>query len=175
MANLTGKRVLIFVGDDYEDLELWYPRLRLVEAGVSVTVAGEKAGQVYRGKHGYPCPAETALADMDAGQFDGVVIPGGWMPDKLRRDPRVLGLVRQFDLARKMIASICHGPWIDISAGVVKGIKYTSTPGIKDDLTNAGATWIDAPVVIAGHHVTSRRPADLPDFARGMFQVLGKT
>src|SRR5690606_78023 len=104
--------------------------------------------------------------------FSGVVIPGGWMPDKLRRDPKVLELVKQFDDAGKLIASICHGPWIDISAGVVKGVRYTSTPALKDDLRNAGAVWEDAPVMVDGHHVTSRRPDDLPQFMAAVIEVL---
>jgi len=174
MATLDSVRILMFVGDDYEDLELWYPKLRLEEAGCHVTLAGlDAAGTRYRGKHGYPCVSDADMPQMEAGDFQGLVIPGGWMPDKLRRDAKVLQLVRDFDDAGKMIASICHGPWIDISAGIVKGCKYTSTPGIKDDLINAGAEWIDEPLVIDRHHVTSRRPPDLPDFCRGMLQVLG--
>lgn len=173
MAELHGKRILIFVGDDYEDLELWYPRLRLQEAGAHVVTAGQEMDRTYRGKHGYPCVSDGDIPEMEADDFHGVVIPGGWMPDKLRRDAKVLQLVRDFEKAGKLIASICHGPWIDISAGVVKGYRYTSTPGIKDDLTNAGAQWSDEPVVIDRHHVSSRRPSDLPAFCRGMLQVLG--
>ena len=174
MSALKGTHILIFAGDDYEDLELQYPRYRLLEAGAGVTVAGLEADTVYRGKHGYPCRTDAAIRDMEAADFQGVVIPGGWMPDRLRRDEKVLDLVRQFDRARKLIASICHGPWIDISAGIVKGVKYTSTPGIKDDLINAGAQWSDTPLVIDQHHVTSRRPEDLPQFCRGILEVVGK-
>lgn len=172
MSTLKGSHVLIFVGDDYEDLELHYPRYRLLEAGAGVTVAGLEAEALYRGKHGYPCRSDAAIADMEAEDFQGLVIPGGWMPDKLRRHAKVLQLVRDFDRAGKLIASICHGPWIDISAGIVKGVRYTSTPGIKDDLTNAGALWSDAPVVVDRHHVSSRRPDDLPAFCQAMLGVL---
>ncbi|MEK6644537.1 MAG: type 1 glutamine amidotransferase domain-containing protein [Planctomycetota bacterium] len=172
MNTLTNCRILIFVGDDYEDLELWYPKLRLEEAGAKVVVAGQKAGVTYRGKHGYPCESETAIIDMRAPDFNGVVVVGGWMPDKLRRDANVLELVRQFNEAKKMIASICHGPWITISAGVVRGVRMTSTPGIKDDVINAGATWVDEPVVVDGHHITSRRPPDLPVFGAAMVRFL---
>src|SRR5262245_3427263 len=154
--------ILIFAGDDYEDLELWYPKLRLLEAGARVTLAAEKAGQVYRGKHGYPCKSDVAITDIKSNDYSGVVLVGGWMPDKLRRDPRVLQIIRDMHADGKLIASICHGPWMAISAGVCKGVKFTSTPGIKDDLTNAGAMWFDAPVVVDRHFISSRRPDDLP-------------
>jgi protease I len=164
MQPLAGKRILIFVGDDYEDLELWYPTLRLEEAGASVTLAGQEAKRLYRGKNGYPCESEVAIAGVRSGDFDGVVLVGGWMPDKLRRDAKVLELIREFNKAGKLIAAICHGPWMSISAGICKGVRMTSTPGIRDDLTNAGAIWLDEPVVVDRHHITSRRPADLPAF-----------
>lgn len=172
MSTLKNCRILIFVGDDYEDLELWYPKLRLEEAGAKVVVAGQKAGVSYRGKHGYPCESDSAIADVLSADFDGVVVVGGWMPDKLRRDPMVLELVAEFNTAKKLIASICHGPWINISAGIVRGVRMTSTPGIKDDLANAGATWVDEPVVVDGHHISSRRPSDLPAFGAAMVQFL---
>ncbi|MEX0777619.1 MAG: type 1 glutamine amidotransferase domain-containing protein [Phycisphaeraceae bacterium] len=169
---LQGKRILIFVGDDYEDLELQVPKYRLLEAGAEVIVAGLESGAMHKGKHGYPQKAQAKIADLDAADFAGLVIPGGWMPDKLRRFDEVKSITRGFDRAGKLIASICHGPWIDISAGIVKGVKYTSTAALTDDLRNAGATWVDQPVVIDRHHVTSRRPDDLPDFCRAMMQVL---
>ncbi len=169
---LDGNRVLIFVADEYEDLELWYPKLRLEEAGVHVTVAGPEAGKTYRGKHGYPCVADAAIGDMEATDFQGVVCPGGWMPDKIRRDPRVLALVRECSEAGKLVAAICHGGWIPISAGIYRGVKVTGSPGIKDDLVNAGAVWHDAPLVIDRQFVSSRKPADLPDFMTGVLRVL---
>lgn len=168
----SGLRILVIVGHDYEDLELWYPRLRLEEAGAHVTVAGPTAGHVYVGKHGYPCTSDAALADMEVADFHGVVIPGGWMPDALRRDRHVLDLVRGFDAAGRLVAAICHGGWIPVSAGVYRGVRVTGSPGIKDDLVNAGALWEDAAVVVDGHHVSSRRPADLPAFCRGILAVL---
>ncbi|QDV58058.1 type 1 glutamine amidotransferase domain-containing protein [Rosistilla oblonga] len=172
MPSLTGHKILVFVGDIYEDLELWYPKLRLIEAGAEVVVAGPAANTNYAGKNGYPCVSDTAIDDMDAGDFTGLVVPGGFMPDKLRRDPKVLQIVRDFHEAGKPIGAICHGGWIPISAGVYKGIRVTGSPGIKDDLINAGAIWEDAAVVIDRHHVTSRRPDDLPDFCRGLIEVL---
>ncbi len=166
--------VLLLVGADYEDLELHYPRLRLLEAGLHPVVAGAAAGATYRGKHGYPCVSDRAFADIDAAAFAGIVVPGGWMPDKLRRDLRVLDLVRAFDRANKLVASICHGGWICISAGVVKGRDYTGSRGIKDDLLNAGARFHDEPVVVDGHHVSSRHPDDLPPFLKACLAVLAQ-
>jgi len=166
-------KILIFVGNDYEDMELQYPKYRLLEAGYDVVVAGEKAGEKYLGKHGYPQVADAALDGLKSSDFVGTIVPGGWMPDKLRRYDSVKSLIAGFEAEKKLIASICHGGWINISAGVVKGYKYTSTPGIKDDLVNAGvAEWIDAEVVVDQHHVSSRRPDDLPAFMRESLKVL---
>jgi len=169
---LAGKRFLMFVDDVYEDLELWYPKLRLIEAGAEVTVAGPRAGEKYSGKHGYPCVADAAIAEMRSGSFAGVVIPGGFSPDKLRRDPQVKLLVKECAEAGKLVAAICHGGWIPISAGIYKGVRVTGSPGIKDDLINAGAIWEDAAVVIDRHYVSSRKPDDLPDFMEGILQVM---
>ena len=171
---LAGKRFLMFVGDIYEDLELWYPKLRLIEAGADVVVAGEEKGRSYKGKNGYPCKSDAAIAEVRASDFDGVVVPGGFMPDKLRRDPKVLELVRQCAAAGKLVAAICHGGWIPISAGVYRGVRVTGSPGIKDDLVNAGATWEDSPVVVDRHFVSSRKPDDLPDFCRAILAVVGR-
>lgn len=161
---LDGIRVLMLVGDDYEDLELWYPKLRIEEAGGHVTLAGATSGRTYRGKHGYPCTSDACIADMEAADFHGIVVPGGWMPDKLRRDEKVLELVRDFAAQGKLVAAICHGGWIPISAGVYRGVRVTGSPGIKDDLVNAGAIWSDEAVVVDQHFVCSRKPSDLPVF-----------
>lgn len=171
---LADKRILMFVGDTYEDLELWYPKLRLIEAGAAVVVAGAEAETQYAGKHGYPCESDAAISDVRVEDFHGLVVPGGFMPDKLRREPRVLEIVREFDAVGKLIAAICHGGWIPISAGVYRGVRVTGSPGIKDDLVNAGALWEDAPLVVDRHFVSSRRPDDLPDFCRGIIGVLTK-
>lgn len=172
MPSLSGQRILIFVGTDYEDLELWYPKLRLEEAGANTVLAGLEAGITYMGKNGYPCVSDEAVADIDPSTFDGLVIPGGWMPDKLRRDAHVLSITRHFDEAGKMTATICHGPWINISAGICQGVRMTSTPGIKDDVLNAGAEWVDEEVVVDRHHISSRRPGDLPAFGATMVEFL---
>lgn len=171
LPDLSGKRYLFFVGDMYEDLELWYPKYRLEEAGAEVVLAGPEAKAMYAGKNGYPCMSDASIAGMSASDFTGVVCPGGFMPDKLRRDPKVLSLVHDFAEANKLVAAICHGGWIPISAKVYKGVRVTGSPGIKDDLVNAGAIWEDAPVVVDRHFVSSRKPDDLPDFMKGIFQA----
>ena len=167
-------QVLTFVDDVYEDLELWYPKLRLIEAGIGVTVAAQKAHQTYAGKHGYPCRSDAAIADTRAADFDGVILPGGFMPDKLRRDPKVLELIREIAGAGKLTAAICHGGWMAISAGVYRGVRVTGSPGIKDDLVNAGALWEDAEVVVDRQFVSSRKPDDLPAFCRAVLDVLAR-
>ena len=172
---LSGKRILSFLGDIYEDLELWYPKLRMIEAGAEFVCAGPEAKRKYMGKNGYPCVSDTAIDDMQASDFDGLLCPGGFMPDKLRRDAKVLQIVRDFHEQGKMIAAICHGGWIPISAKVYDGVRVTGSLGIKDDLENAGAIWEDASVVVDRHFVSSRKPDDLPDFCKGMLQVLAGT
>lgn len=168
---LDGKLFLMFVGDVYEDLELWYPKLRLIEAGAHVVVAGPDEEHVYTGKHGYPCRSDTSIRQVEADEFSGLVIPGGFMPDKLRRDPKVLRLVRDFVASGKIVAAICHGGWIPISAGVYKDVRVTGSLGIKDDLINAGAIWEDASVVVDRNFISSRQPDDLPDFCAAIIHV----
>lgn len=169
---LEGKRILAFVGDIYEDLELWYPKLRLIEAGAEVIVAGEEAGKNYSGKNGYPCISDAAIAQMRSQDFHAVLLPGGFMPDRLRRLPKVKQLIAEFSNDKKCVAAICHGGWLAISAGVYRGVQVTGSPGIKDDLENAGAIWVDAPVVVDRHFVSSRKPDDLPWFVPAMIDVM---
>lgn len=166
------KTVLILAGPEYEDLELWYPRLRLEEAGFDVVVAG-LGEREYRGRHGYPCAPDGTVKDYPAALLAGLVVPGGWAPDRLRRDGQVLERVREVHRQGKMVAAICHGPWVLISAGIVRGRRLTSTTAIRDDLVNAGAEWVDAPSVVDGNLVSARVPRDLPAFARAMLGVLG--
>jgi len=164
MKKLAGKKFLLFVDDIYEDLELWYPKLRLIEEGAEIKIAGTEANKTYKGKNGYPCKSDISISEALEEDYDGLIIPGGFAPDKLRRDQRVLSITESFQMKNKLIAYICHAGWIPISAKIVKGYTVTSTPGIKDDLINAGAIWVDKPVVVDRNHVTGRRPDDLPDF-----------
>ncbi len=163
--------ILFLLDDVYEDLELWYPLLRLQEEGHRTEIAATALKQ-YEGKHGYPALSTVLIADVQSGDYDGIVIPGGFMPDKLRRDPKVLSLTRSFHAEGKMVAFICHGGWIPISAGILRGKKATGSLGIKDDLENAGAVWVDDAVVVDGNLVSSRTPKDLPDFGRAIVNYL---
>jgi len=168
-----SSRILMLVGPEYEDLEVWYPKLRLEEAGFEVKLAGLGEAE-YRGKHGYPCKVDGRIADFPAASLAGIIAPGGWAPDKIRGDPDALQRVREVHAAGKMVATICHGPWVLISAGIVRGRRLTSTVGIRDDVVNAGAEWVDAPSVIDGNLVSARVPKDLPAFGRAMLEVLAK-
>jgi protease I len=168
---MANGRVLMLVGPEYEDLEVWYPKLRLEEAGYEVLLAG-LGERRYTGKWGYPCPTDGHVVDYPSDTLAGVIAPGGWAPDKLRRDPDVLRVVRELHEAGRLVGTICHGPWVLISAGIVRGRRLTSTVGIRDDVVNAGAEWIDAPVVVDGHLVSSRVPKDLPAFGRALVDVL---
>lgn len=166
------RQVLAFVGDIYEDLELWYPKLRLEEAGFTTRLAGEEK-RTYAGKHGYPAHADLVLSpEVRSQDYAGLLIPGGFMPDRLRRHKDVLRLTREFFEAGKLVAFICHGGWIPISAKILKGKRATGTVGIKDDLENAGAIWVDEPVVSDGNLISSRTPKDLAPFARAMVDFL---
>lgn len=163
--------LLAFIDEVYEDLELWYPKLRLEEAGYSTRMAAPSKDQVH-GKHGYPARPDLLLSEARVADFEGLLIPGGFMPDKLRRDSRVLELTRGFHEAGKLVAFICHGGWIPISAKILRGRRVTGSRGIKDDLENAGGVWVDEPVVVDGNLVSSRTPADLAPFARAMVDFL---
>lgn len=166
------KRVVALVHDLFEDLELMYPVIRIREGGVEVIIVGEDKGALYRGKNGYPCKSDAAFRDIDPASFDGVLIPGGFAPDKFRRIPEILSLIQEMDKAKKIIAFICHGGWVPISAKILKGKKATGTTAIKDDLENAGAIWQDEPLVIDGHLISSRTPKDLPVFGKAIVEAL---
>lgn len=172
IETIHSPAILIFVEDGYEDMELMYPKYRLEEAGYQVVVAGLKAGQKYLGKHGYPCSSDASVFDMKEADFAGVVCPGGWAPDKLRRVEKVKSLVAEFHESEKLIAAICHGGWVPISAGVYRGVRVTGSLGIKDDLVNAGAIFEDVPVVVDRHFVSSRKPDDLPMFMAEVVKTL---
>ena len=169
--DLKGKKVLILADEIYEDMELWYPKIRLTEAGATVKVVGVEKG-TYHGKHGYPVEVDDKLSACSPGDFDCVVIPGGYAPDRLRRSKAVLDFVKKMFESGKIVASICHAAWVPISAGIVKGKTMTCFHAIKDDLVNAGATYVDKAVVVDGTMVSSRTPDDLPDFCKAIISLL---
>jgi deglycase len=168
---MSKGQVAILVENDYQDQEVWVPLYRLREEGYRTVVVGPSAA-IYKSKYGYPIQAEVAAAQVKTADFDGVVIPGGWAPDRLRQDPAVLKLVRDLFERRKVVAAICHAGWVLCSAGVVRGRKVTAYQAIKDDLVNAGAEFLDQEVVRDGHLITSRRPDDLPAFCREVVRAL---
>lgn len=169
---LEGKKVIQFVSDDFEDLELWYPVLRLREEGAQVDIVGEKANTKFIGKYGVPIESSLAFDEIDPDDYDALLVPGGWSPDKLRRFEKVIEITRAMNRDQKPIGQICHAGWVLISANILKGKKVTSTPGIKDDMMNAGAEWVNEAVVVDGHLISSRRPPDLPDYMREFIKVL---
>lgn len=169
--SLKGKRVLIFAGPLYEDLELWYPKIRLEEEGVTTFVAG-LGERTYQGKRGYPVTVDGRVDQINASDFDGLVIPGGFAPDQLRRYKKVLEITRDIYQAGKPVAFICHAGWVPISARILKGKHATSVGAIRDDMENAGVIWEDSPVVIDGNLISSRTPADLPQFSRALIAAL---
>jgi protease I len=169
--SLEGRSVLFFAAPLYEDLELWYPKIRLEEEGARTVVAG-LGERSYQGKRGYPVTVDANVDQVVARDFDGLVIPGGYAPDILRRSPRVLQLVREIFEARKPVAFICHAGWVPISAGILRGKRGTSVGAIKDDLINAGLLWEDSPVVVDDNLISSRTPADLPQFCRAIIAAL---
>jgi protease I len=169
---LKGKRIAILADNIYQELEVWYPLYRFREAGAEVLVVAAKAGETYTSKFGYPVKADLSYDQAKASDFDGVVIPGGYAPDIIRRYPEACRFVRELDAQGKLVASICHGGWVLCSAGILKGRRATSFFAIKDDVVNAGAIWEDAEVVVDRNLVTSRKPDDLPAFCRASIAVL---
>jgi protease I len=171
---LKGKRIAILVDNVYQEMEVWYPLYRLKEAGAEVITVGAAAGQTYTSKLGYPVKADKSYDEVNASEFDGVVIPGGYAPDHIRRHQKAIDFVRDIDQAGKLVASICHGPWVLCSTGTLKGRRATCFFAIKDDVVNAGAVYEDAEVVVDGGLVTSRKPDDLPAFCRSCIEVLNR-
>jgi protease I len=168
---LKGKTVLFFVGPQYEDLELWYPKIRLEEEGAKTVVAG-LGEKTYLGKKGYPITVDSVVDDLYPEVYDGLVIPGGYAPDHMRRSEKLLSITRVIADAGKPVAFICHAAWVPISAGLLKGRRATCVRAIKDDVVNAGATYLDEPVVVDGNLISSRTPADLPAFCRAIIKAL---
>lgn len=171
---LANRKIMVLAEDLYEDLELWYPVLRLREEGAKVSIVGT-GEKTYEGKHGYPVTVDKHIDKVTGKNFDAVVIPGGYAPDRLRRYPTVISLVRDMYESGKVVAAICHAAWIPISAGIVKGKRMTCFFSIKDDLVNAGALYEDSEVVCDGRLITSRQPADLGAFCRQIIQTLSQS
>jgi protease I len=168
---LTGKTIAILVAEGVEDLEYYVPLMRLQEEGATVLSAGLELKPV-KGKNGLAITPDATIESLKSDDLAALIIPGGWAPDKLRRYPAVTNLVRQMDDANKLLGIICHGGLVAISAGVVKGHRATGSLGIKDDLVNAGATWVDQPAFRDGNQVWGRVVADIPDFCRELMAVL---
>ena len=170
--DLRGKRIAVLVADQYQVLEVWYPLLRFREEGAETVAVGAEAGQTYSSKKGYPVVADKSAAEVDPAQFDAVVIPGGWAPDVLRQDERMVRLVRDMDRAGKVVGAICHAGWMLVSADIVRSRKVTCFKAIKDDMIHAGGRYVDEEVAVDGNLITSRMPTDLPAFCREIVRAL---
>ncbi len=172
--SLTGKRVAILAENLYQEMELWVPYYRLKEEGAEVKVVGAGGAKTYASKHGYPVSVDVQAEGVSAVEFDAVIIPGGYAPDLMRRSEAMVRLVREAFQHGKLVAAICHAGWMLVSAGILKGKTATSFSSIKDDMVNAGATWVDQEVVVDGNLITSRKPDDLPAFCREIGKGLTK-
>jgi protease I len=170
--DLRGKRIAVLVADLYQELEVWYPLLRFREDGAETVAVGAEGGKTYASKKGYPVVADQSIADVHAKDFDAVVIPGGWAPDTLRQDERMVNFVRAMNQAGKIVAAICHAGWLLCSADILRGRKATCFQAIKDDMVHAGAHYVDEEVVVDGNLITSRMPTDLPAFCRETARAL---
>jgi protease I len=172
-SELENRNLGVLVEDLFEDLELWYPTIRMREAGAKVVLLGTGKDH-YRGKHGLAASPDGPVASVQAKDLDGLITPGGYAPDRMRRDELLLALVRDMSELERPIAFICHAGWVPISAGIVRGRRVTSAPSIRDDLENAGAKWEDSPVVVDGHLISSRHPGDLPAFCQALIGLLAE-
>jgi protease I len=168
---LKGRSIAVLAEDLYEDQELWYPVYRFREEGAKVVIIGPKI-QTYTSKHGYPVTAELVASQANAADYDAVIIPGGWAPDRMRRDPAMVKLVADANRKGKILAAICHGGWMLTTADVVKGKRVSGFSSLKTDLEHAGATYEDKEVLVDGNIITSRTPADLPAFCRAIIGAL---
>jgi protease I len=170
--SLKGKRVAIFVDQMYQEMEVWVPYYRLVEEGVVVHFIGAEAGKSYPSKLGYPCVTHKSYAEVVAADYDGVIGPGGFAPDFIRRHGKANEFMAGINRQGKLVAAICHGLWCCCSADVLRGKRVTSFFAIKDDVANAGGLWEDSEVVVDGNLVSSRKLEDLPAFMRAVIGVL---
>jgi len=166
------KKIGILVADLYQDLEVWYPLFRLKEAGIEVAVIGAEKNKVYKSKHGYEIKSDISAKEIKTETLDGLIIPGGYAPDIMRRYPEMVNLVKTIYEQGKVVAAICHGGWMLASAKILSGKTVTSFFAIKDDLEHAGARFVDAEVVVDGNLITSRKPEDLPMFVKEIIKAL---
>lgn len=167
-----SKKIIILIEDMFNVFEFWYPYYRLKEAGAEVTVVGSGRTGVFTGKPATECKADLSADQVSADGYDGVVIPGGYAPDMMRRFPAMVNLVKEMDRRKKLVAAICHAGWMLASADIIQGKKLTSYFAIKDDLVHAGANWVDQDVVVDGNLITSRTPDDLPVFMKAILAFL---
>lgn len=168
---LPDKKIALFVANLYEDMELWYPYLRMKEEGADVVIIGPEM-DTFTGKHGVPVKTDKPINLVVAKEFDALIIPGGYSPDHMRRSPTMIEFVKQMNEGGKIIAAICHAGWMLASAGIIKGKRVTSFYSIKDDMVNAGAKWVDEEVVKDENIITSRNPGDLPVYCRTIIEAL---
>jgi len=171
-VRLKGKRVVVLVENGFEDLEFWVPVMRLLEEGAEVIIAGKEKDRQFSGKGCLQAVSDSDFASIDVSGLDGILIPGGWAPDKLRRYEEVKNLVKSAHEKRKVIGMICHAGLVGISAGIVRGFRSVGSEGIKDDLINAGAVWVDEPALVDGNLVWGRVVKDIPDFCRKLVETL---
>ncbi len=171
---LSGKKILILVEEMFNTHEFWYPYYRLQEAGCEVVVVGSGSKETYTGKPGTEVKVDANADQVAAADYDGIVIPGGYAPDLMRRYPKMVQLVRDFYASGKVVAAICHAGWMLASAEILADKTVTSFFAIKDDLVHAGANWVDQQVVVDGNLITSRKPDDLPAFMRAVIEALNK-
>jgi len=170
---LKGKTVGILVGPGYEDLEFWVPYMRMIEEGAAVRVISSSSGETYTSKSGgLTVKSQVAAGDIGADRLDALLVPGGWAPDKLRRDSNILQLVRDMNAQDKVLGFICHAGWVAVSAGICKGKRSTGSTGIRDDMENAGAIWVDEPAFREGNMVWGRVVADIPHYCRELIEAL---
>ncbi len=169
---LQGKKIAIMLDQQYQELEVWYPYYRLKEEGAAVKLVAPKAGQSYPSKLGYPCISDAAAGAVRGGDFDAVVVPGGWCPDFMRREESMIRFIQQAAAAKKVLAAICHGGWMLCCTDALKGRRATSFVAIKHDMINAGANWVDEECVVDGNLITSRKPDDLPAFCKALLAAL---
>jgi protease I len=170
--NLKGKRIAILLDEQYQELEVWYPYYRFLEEGAKVDLVASERNKTYPSKLGYPCVSTAAAEEVKGAEYDAVVVPGGWAPDFMRRNERMIRFIRQCAEAGIVLAAICHGGWMLCCTDALRGRRATSFVAIRHDMLNAGADWVDEECVVDGNLITARKPSDLPAFCKAILQAL---